>query len=74
MILKMEGCSKAKKGFEIKVSYIDGDAYYPDGKGGQLGDRGYIGDAEVLGVKKDSIIRLHIIQRINCRTTNKTSA
>ena len=56
MILKMEGCSKAKKGFEIKVSYIDGDAYYPDGKGGQLGDRGYIGDAEVLGVKKDSII------------------
>jgi len=54
--LKVEECQKNKKNYEIKVDYIDGDAYYPDGKGGQLGDRGGIGEASVVEVKKDSLI------------------
>jgi len=54
--LRVEECKKTKKTYEIKVDYIDGDAYYPDGKGGQLGDRGSIGDAQVLEVKKASIV------------------
>ena len=31
---------------------------YPDGKGGQLGDRGYINDAKILEVKNDGTIIL----------------
>lgn len=56
MKLQINECNKIKKAFELKVHYIDGDGYYPDGKGGQLGDRGNIGQAKVLEVKKDSII------------------
>ena len=56
MRLTVDECSKIKRGYEIRVTYIDGDAYYPDGKGGQLGDRGYIGVALVTEVKKDSLI------------------
>lgn len=56
MRLRVEECLKNKKAYEIKVDYIEGDAYYPDGKGGQLGDRGSIGGAQVVEVKKDSII------------------
>lgn len=56
MRLVVESVEKVKKKYEIKVRYIDGDKYYPDGKGGQLGDRGNIGDANVLEVKKSSII------------------
>lgn len=56
MRLKVDECKKIKKAYEIRVDYIKGDAYYPDGKGGQLGDRGSIGDAQVVEVKKDSII------------------
>ncbi len=54
--LRVEEYQKNKKAHEIKVDYIEGDAYYPDGKGGQLGDRGSIGDAQVVEVKKASIV------------------
>ena len=56
MKLIVNECNKVKNGYEIKVDYIDGDHFYPDGKGGQLGDRGNIGDVEVVEVKKDSIV------------------
>lgn len=56
MRLRVDECQKIKKDFEIKVTYLEGDAYYPDGKGGQLGDRGSIGEALVTEIKKDSII------------------
>lgn len=56
MKLRVDECKKTKKAYEIRVNYIDGDVHYPDGKGGQLGDRGSIGSAQVVEVKKDSII------------------
>lgn len=56
MKLNVSECNKIKNGFEIRVDYLNGDNYYPDGKGGQLGDRGMVGKAIVLEVKKDNII------------------
>lgn len=55
MVVKVLNCEKIKNGYEIKLENGNGD-FYIDGKGGQLGDRGTIGEAKVLEVKDGSII------------------
>ena len=61
-------CKKGEKGFEI---ILDKTAFFPEG-GGQPGDRGYIGDAEVKDtVEKDGEV-VHICSgeaggKVNCR-------
>lgn len=58
MELEIVKCIKNKKNYEVIVNYLDDNAlkFYIDGKGGQLGDRGYIGEAKVLEVLPDKII------------------
>ncbi|WP_410207410.1 alanyl-tRNA editing protein [Fusobacterium sp.] len=46
-------CKQNKNRYEITVS--PEDIFYPDGKGGQLGDRGSIGQSDVVEVTEDKI-------------------
>lgn len=48
-------CEKIKEGYIIKLSDGNG-SFYIDGKGGQLGDRGTIGESIVLEVRDGSIV------------------
>lgn len=58
MKIKVNSCNKIKDGYEITVEYIDifSLRLYPDGKGGQLGDRGNIGGIEILKVTSDNVV------------------
>lgn len=58
MKIKIDSCNKVNEGYEIKVQYIDifSMRLYPDGKGGQLGDRGEIGGIKILKVLDDKIV------------------
>ena len=58
MLIKIISCEKDKNGYAVKVKYNHPDCLeiYPDGKGGQLGDRGTINNIEILEVKNDSVI------------------
>lgn len=54
MKLKIVELKKEKNRCLAVVEYLDGNIeFYPDGKGGQLGDRGNIGEAHVLEVDRD---------------------
>ncbi len=45
---------KEKDRYSAVVEYLNGGIeFYPDGKGGQLGDRGSVGEAHVLEVDRD---------------------
>jgi alanyl-tRNA synthetase len=46
-------CDKIKSGYKIT---LENSPLYPDGKGGQLGDRGTISDKNILSVEKDYVI------------------
>lgn len=54
MDILVKECEKIKNGYFIKVE--PKDIFYVDGKGGQLGDRGNIGGANVLEVREDGIV------------------
>lgn len=58
MILKVKNCEEYQENYSIQVEYKDSSSIelYPDGKGGQLGDRGTINGINILEVKKDKII------------------
>ena len=58
MLIKVKNCTKYKENFSVEVEYIDAFStkIYPDGKGGQLGDRGVINGIKILEVKTDKII------------------
>lgn len=58
MLIKIISCEKEKNGYAVKAEYNYPDCLeiYPDGKGGQLGDRGTINGIEILEVKDDKII------------------
>lgn len=58
MLINIINCEKEKNGYAVKVKYNYPDCLeiYPDGKGGQLGDRGVINGIEILEVKEDKII------------------
>ncbi len=58
---------KIKKIYEENGKFLavsDQSPFYPDGKGGQLGDRGKIGSANVIGVKEtDDNQIIHILDK-----------
>lgn len=58
MRLKITNCEKNNENYSVEVLYLDENPikFYPDGKGGQLGDRGNINGAKVLSVFPDKII------------------
>lgn len=53
MKLKITGSTKQKNRFLADIEYIDGIKFYPEGKGGQLGDLGSVGEAQVLEVDRN---------------------
>lgn len=53
MRLKITGCTKQKNRFLADIEYIEGMEFYPEGKGGQLGDLGSVGEAQVLEVDRE---------------------
>lgn len=57
-MLRVLNCTKIENGkYRIEIEYLSGgEEFYPDGKGGQIGDLGKIGDAQVLLTQKDSLI------------------
>lgn len=59
MKLRVTGCVKQKNKFLTNVEYINGVEFYPEGKGGQLGDLGSIGGAQVLEVNRDGDLFLN---------------
>ena len=52
-MVEVLNCNKIKNGYEIELKE---NVFYPDGKGGQLGDRGYIGESKILEVKESKVI------------------
>lgn len=46
-------CEKVKNGYRI---ILEESPLYPDGKGGQLGDRGTIAQRDILSVEKDYVL------------------
>ncbi len=56
-------CRIVEKGEDEEGSFVvlDKDVFYPDGKGGQLGDRGKVDGKEVLSVKeKGASVRVYL--------------
>ncbi|WP_319370822.1 alanyl-tRNA editing protein [uncultured Ilyobacter sp.] len=49
----VESCEKVKNGYKV---ILKNSRLYPDGKGGQLGDRGTIDDKNILSVEKDYVL------------------
>lgn len=64
MFIGIKNCEKYNDNYAVEVEYIDifSTKIYPDGKGGQLGDRGHINNIEILEVKEDKIILADEIQ------------
>lgn len=58
MFIEIKTCEKVENGYAITVEYNDLSCIkiYPDGKGGQLGDRGTINNVQILEVKEDRVI------------------
>ena len=60
MRLRVIGSIRKENRILTSIKYIEGTEFYPDGKGGQLGDRGSIGDAQVLEVDREGNLFLDI--------------
>ena len=58
MFIGIKSCEKYHDNYAVEVEYIDlfSTRIYPDGKGGQLGDRGHINNIKILEVKEDKVI------------------
>lgn len=58
MFIGIKSCEKYNDNYAVEVEYIDlfSTRIYPDGKGGQLGDRGHINNIKILEVKEDKVI------------------
>ena len=54
-----------------KIVVLDKSLFYPDGKGGQLGDRGSIGDSDVLKVQEKNGVILHVVNKFPDRKEAK---
>lgn len=55
MKVEVLSCEKIKEGYIIKLSGGN-EPFYIDGKGGQLGDRGTIGESIILEVREGNIV------------------
>ncbi|MCS5422242.1 MULTISPECIES: alanyl-tRNA editing protein [Psychrilyobacter] len=53
MRLKITGSTKQKNRFLTHIEYIEGMEFYSEGKGGQLGDLGSVGETQVLEVDRN---------------------
>lgn len=64
MLIGIKNCEKYNDNYAVEVEYIDlfSTKIYPDGKGGQLGDRGHINNIPILEVKEDKVIVADEIQ------------
>lgn len=58
MFIEVKSCEKHENFYAAEVMYTDlfSTKIYPDGKGGQLGDRGHINNIKIIEVKNDKII------------------
>ncbi len=56
MKLRILNCEKCEKNYKISFEYLEGEEFYPNGKGGQLGDLGVIGKANIIEVLDKDII------------------
>ena len=54
MKVSVKNCEKIKNGYLVEVE--PKDILYIDGKGGQLGDRGKIEEAQILEVKESGVV------------------
>ena len=65
MLIEIKNCEKYKDNYAVEVEYIDlfSTKIYPDGKGGQLGDRGHINNIPILEAKEDKIIIAEKIEK-----------
>ncbi len=65
MFIGIKNCEKYKDNYAVEVEYIDlfSTKIYPDGKGGQLGDRGHINNIPILEAKEDKIIIAEKIEK-----------
>lgn len=65
MLIGIKNCEKYKDNYAVEVEYIDlfSTKIYPDGKGGQLGDRGHINNIPILEAKEDKIIIAEKIEK-----------
>ena len=46
-------CSKVKNGYKLCLDNDSSQVFYPDGKGGQLGDRGFIAGIPIISISGD---------------------
>ena len=51
--ISIESFAKVKNGYKLVLDESSAHVFYPDGKGGQLGDRGLINGIEILSVSSD---------------------
>ena len=65
-VKEVKGVIKIKRVYEENGKFFgvsDQSPFYPDGKGGQLGDRGKIGTANVLGVEETQNEIIHLLDK-----------
>lgn len=57
MKLKILNCEKIENGkYRTEIQYLEGsEKFYPDGKGGQIGDLGTVGEAQVLTAQERAL-------------------
>lgn len=61
MKLRVLNCEQYEKNYKVSFEYLEGEEFYPNGKGGQLGDLGTIGNTNIIEVlDKDIIIDSHL--------------
>ncbi|MGL4252834.1 MAG: hypothetical protein ACRCR2_02065 [Fusobacteriaceae bacterium] len=58
MRLQVLNCEKIENGkYRTEIQYLEGsERFYPDGKGGQIGDLGRVGEAEILVAQEKNLI------------------
>ena len=54
---------ETRKDKNKKIVVLDRSLFYPDGKGGQLGDRGNIGDSNIIKVQEKNGLIIHIVDK-----------
>ena len=56
MKLKVLNCEEYNKNYKLTFEYLDGEPLYPNGKGGQLGDLGTIGNSAIIEVLESGAV------------------
>ncbi|MGL5100766.1 MAG: alanyl-tRNA editing protein, partial [Fusobacteriaceae bacterium] len=58
MKLRVLNCEKIENGkYSVEIEYTEGsERFYPDGKGGQIGDLGKVGEAKILVSQEKNLV------------------